>query len=57
MASAFSKQHAARENVDQVLAYLGGGATVASNKLARQPNRSGSFQRYRAGCPWATAPR
>ena len=33
MASAFSKQHASRENVDQVLAYLGGGATVASNKF------------------------
>jgi hypothetical protein len=34
MASAFDKQHASRENVDQVLAYLGGDATVASNKFA-----------------------
>jgi hypothetical protein len=33
MATAFDKQHASRENVDQVLAYLGGGATVASNKF------------------------
>ena len=33
MAAAFDKQHASRENVDQVLAYLGGGATVASNKF------------------------
>jgi hypothetical protein len=29
----FEKQHGSRENVDQVLAYLGGGATVASNKF------------------------
>jgi hypothetical protein len=29
----FEKQHGSRENIDQVLAYLGGGATVASNKF------------------------
>jgi hypothetical protein len=33
MASGFSKQHGSRENIDQVLAYLGGGGTVASNKF------------------------
>ena len=31
--SGFEKQHGSRENIDQVLAYLGGGATVASNKF------------------------
>ena len=30
MASAFDKQHSSRPNVSQILAYLGGGATVAS---------------------------
>jgi hypothetical protein len=29
----FEKQHGGRENIDQVLACLGGGATVASNKF------------------------
>ena len=27
----FEKQHGSRENIDQVLAYLGGGATVAND--------------------------
>ena len=34
MASGFDKQHCSRENVDQVLAYGGGAATVVRNKFA-----------------------
>jgi hypothetical protein len=33
MASAFDKQHSLRPNVSQILAYLGGGATVASTNF------------------------
>jgi hypothetical protein len=33
MASAFDKQHSLRPNVNQILAYLGGGATVASTNF------------------------
>jgi hypothetical protein len=33
MASAFDKQHSSRQNITQVLAYLGGGATVASTNF------------------------
>ena len=33
MASAFDKQHSSRPNVKQILAYLGGGATVASTNF------------------------
>ena len=33
MASAFDKQHSSRPNVNQILAYLGGGATVVSTNF------------------------
>jgi hypothetical protein len=33
MASAFDKQHSSRPNENQILAYLGGGATVASTNF------------------------
>jgi hypothetical protein len=33
MASAFDKQHSSRPNINQILAYLGGGATVASTNF------------------------
>ena len=39
MASAFDKQHSSRPNVNQILAYLGGGATVVSTNFAAATQR------------------
>jgi hypothetical protein len=51
MASAFDKQHSSRPNVNQILAYLGGGATVASTNFGVATQQIRVVSEVQAGCP------